>query len=736
MAEFEFYARCASGCEPVLAQELKELHIKSIRPLKGGVAFFGGLEAGYRACLWSRSASRILLVLARVDASDAQALYLGASSIDWAGQVSPEGSIAVYAHGTNNELRNTQFTAVKVKDALCDRLRAACGVRPRVEQRRPDVQVDVAIRDNKARIAIDLSGEPLHIRGYRQQGRQSAAPLKENLAASIVLACGWKDIAAHGGTFLDPMCGSGTLAIEAAWIAADRAPGLLREYWGFSAWLGHDRGMWEGLVEEADRRFESAVQSLPRISASDADEGAVALAVENAKRAGIGSAIDFAVRDASDMGGALEGASAPGLMLANPPYGLRLADVGLEDVYRALSKGMDGLPENWHAAVFTPDEAVDTALGRQAQSVERFYNGSIETQLRHYSLGQAPRQALKLESYPGGKPVLVNVAELNSRHFADRLRKMAKQRRKWAQREDISCYRIYDADLPEYRAAIEVFEGCWQEGSGTFLTIAEYQAPVEVDPDRALRRFNDMVAIAPALLEVPSDHVFTKRRVHDRGGSQYRDGQRRSFTISVTEDGYTFELDLDGHLDTGIFLDHRITRGLVGSMAQGARFLNLFAYTGTASVHAAGGGAAETTTVDLSQNYLSWARRNMEANGFSGGNHRYARADAMSWLKRKSLEGTFDLVFVDPPTFSNSKIMGKSTFSVQRDHVELLRRVHAVLAKGGRAVFSCNLRNFKPETEKLARLGIELDDISASTIPEDFVRNPKIHKCYLFEKNG
>lgn len=280
--------------------------------------------------------------------------------------------------------------------------------------------------------------------------------------------------------------------------------------------------------------------------------------------------------------------------------------------------------------------------------------------------------------------------------------------------------------------AIDVYEGAGQASGATYLHVAEYQAPSSVDAARAQCRFEDVLALAPEVLGVSADRVFSKVRRREKGGGQYRDAGRQSFVTWTQEDGYLFELDLSGYLDTGLFLDHRLTRELVGKHAKGARFLNLFAYTGSATVHAAGAGAVETTTVDLSQTYLDWARRNMELNGFSGPEHAFVRSDVMTFVtetRRRPLR--YDLIFVDPPTFSNSKAMGTRTWDVQRDHVELLIGVSRLLAPGGVAIFSCNLRTFKMDETSLAKYGVAVKDITGQTIPHDFERNPKIHQCYL-----
>ena len=766
----EFFARCAGGFERQLAAELRSLGIKRIRPLKGGVAFFSDVEGALRACLWSRVASRILMVLGRIDASDADALYQGVQSIDWTRHIPPGATIAVFAQGTNEALRNTQFIALRAKDAVCDQLRAARGARPDVKAHRPDIALDITVRDAKARVMLDLSGEALHRRGYREEGKQAAAPLKETLAAAIVLASGWEAEAKAGAAFVDPMCGSGTLVIEAAMAAADMAPGILRDYWGFTGWAGHDPLLWDRLLEEADLRLAEGLRHMPPIIGCDIDEAALGLAKANARRAGLAPHIRFFQQDVSclsrligDIGRQGDGSLVPpgktgepspcqvqegrplasrpasplsGLIVTNPPYGERLSTpTALPSLYKALATGIDGLEGPWALSVITPDAGIDRVLGQAPFATTAFYNGGIETSLRQYRIDTSPPSLIEVPDPATGERRPLAVKEKNSGQFASRLGKVAKERRKWAQREGISCYRVYDADLPDYAVAIDLFKGAGASAGKTYLTIAEYAPPKTIDEGRAVRRFNDVLAIAPLVLGIPADQVFPKTRKHEKGGGQYRGGEARAYRACIEEGGFRFELDLGTRLDPGIFLDHRITRRMVGEMARGARFLNLFAYTGTASVYAAGAGAASTTTVDLSQTYLAWAKRNMGMNGFSGPQHRFVRADALEWLDEESASGEgFDLVFVDPPTFSNSKAMGKSTWSVQRDHVGLLVKVARVLGPGGKAVFSCNLRSFKPETEALREKGLDLVDITSKTIPEDFKRSPKIHHCFILSQ--
>ena len=280
-------------------------------------------------------------------------------------------------------------------------------------------------------------------------------------------------------------------------------------------------------------------------------------------------------------------------------------------------------------------------------------------------------------------PVLIP----ESGQFANRLRKNARLRRKWAKREGVSCYRVYDADLPDYSAAIDLYEGCPQT-PGRWLVIAEYAAPKTIDPALAQARMLDILAIAPRILDVPAEHVHAKARMRSRGGSQYGkqgagkggSGERANIARRrlplIEEGGLTFAVNFDDYLDVGIFLDHRVTRNLVREHAkQARRFLNLFAYTGTATCYAADGGVEETVTVDLSNTYLDWAERNMRQNGFVGPQHHFVRDDVLAWIRdQRQTRNRWDLIFVDPPTFSNSSKMGRRTWDVQRDHIELFGR--------------------------------------------------------------
>lgn len=760
----ELFASCLSGLEAPLAEELKRLGIKRVRPLGGGVAFFCDVRHALSACLWSRLASRILVVVGRVNAGDANLLYEGVRRLPWEDVIAPGASMAVTAHGMNEELRNTRFTALKVKDGVCDRLREARGERPDVDAASADATVDVRIREGRATISLDLSGESLYHRTYLTPDDGPDAPLSCALSAGLLALSGWRQRGSRGEACVDPACGDGFLVVEAAAAACDLAPGLTRERWGFFGWAQSEPEAWNELIDDADERFERGLTSAVapgaaegpasappdplyvRFAGASTSSPAIARARTHAKRAGLRQAVSIELADAQNVDGLVERVcAAAGKVRGGEEMACTVASVLLSgERSQSDARAQAEAATFVRAASAAPAGSTFAVAGGDV--VEARFGGApiVRATLGHDRVAtealvfdEPPMEAVTVivPDSAGGAEHVVEVLEPSSEQFAARLRKTAKERRKWAKREGVSCYRVYDADLPDYAVAIDVYPGAGDAEGNLYLHIAEYAAPSTIDPGKAQRRYDDVLALAPVVLGVRPDHVFSKVRRRDKGGSQYRDSGRRSYVTQVEEDGYRFEVDLAGYLDTGLFLDHRLTRELVGAKAQDKRFLNLFAYTGTASVHAAAGGARTTATVDLSQTYLDWAARNMAANGFEGPEHTFERGDVMAWITEARRTGRrFDLVFVDPPTFSNSKAMGKRTWDVQRDHVELLIGVSRLLSEEGEAVFSCNLRSFKPDEEELAKYGVRIEDITAQTIPHDFERNPRIHKCYLVKR--
>ena len=692
--DLELFARCAAGFEGVLADELRGLHLRRVRPLKGGVAFFGTQADAYRACLWSRVATRIQLVLARLDAHDGDALYAGCVRFPWEEHVRAGATIAVQAHGTNPSLRNTQFTALKVKDALCDRLRQVRGERPDVDAHDPDFAIDVSLHKSHATIYLNLSGQSLHRRGYREQGVQTEAPLKETLAAGLLLAAGWDKLAHGGDAFADPMCGSGTLPIEAALIAADRAPGLLRIRWGFHGWARHDDAIWSALLDDAHRRAERGRTSCAcALLGGDLDSRSVSIARANALRAGVSDLVHIDVADASALGMRLTETCGTiperGLVATIPPYGHRLQEASqLPVTYAALEEGLADLPTGWRMAVITPDAGLDTALGMAVSQAIPCFNGPIETSVRLYDSVRAKRTEVTVTSL-SGRQGTVAVAERNSEQFAARLRKVAKERARWARRADVTCYRIYDADLPDYAVSVDLFVDV--ETDERFVRVEERPAPASIDPDRAARRLADALAIVPAVLDMDRSHVVTP------GGD--------ARIVHVREGSLAFEINPAARQDTGLPLDLRPIREMLGEMAAGKRFLSLGSYAGVPAAYAAAGGAASTTTIDGASSYLDWAERNLKANGFAGKRHR---------LERSLRQGTtFDLVYADVSALAGLGAADLATLLAPNGTVILVGGPHATM----------------PDMP-----GLSVEDATARTIPHDFERTPKIHRCWLLRR--
>jgi 23S rRNA (guanine2445-N2)-methyltransferase / 23S rRNA (guanine2069-N7)-methyltransferase len=727
-----YAATCPRGVEPLLASEITQLGAGEVREQRAVVTFSGPLETGYRVCLWSRIASRVLLTLAEFPAASAEALYEGVATIAWEDHIPPEGTLAIDVVGSTSGLTHSRFAAQKAKDAVVDRIRTVSGTRPSVAFERPDVRLNLRLHNERATLSIDLAGEPLHMRGYRTAGEQAEAPLKENLAAAVLVRAGWPQIAAAGGALVDPMCGSGTLLVEGALIAADQAPGLLREYWGHAGWLGGEADAWHRLLDEADERAESGRDAVPPIVGADHDPRAVSLAAACARRAGFGGRITVEVGELVALTPPPD--SRPGLVVTNPPYGVRLGETtDLAALYALLGERLVSGFEGWTAAVLTSDESLARATGLRSAAAYTLYNGAIEAKLYRFEVSSS---AVRAEVRRAPEP-----RSAGAEMFANRLKKNVRHTAKWARRGGVTCYRVYDADMPEYAVAVDLYQGAGPDEGMRFAHVAEYAPPATIDPSVAETRLAEAVEVVADVLEVAPADVAVKVRRRQRGTSQYERVAERGEFIQVAEGGLRFLVNPYDYLDTGLFLDHRPVRSMVRDLAAGTRVLNLFAYTGTVSVYAVAGGAVAVNTVDLSATYLEWAQQNMALNGLADRpGVRFMRSNAITWLaeERRRVEAgladPYGLVFCDPPTFSASKKMGAQTFDVQRDHVQLITDAAAVLTDDGALLFSTNLRSFKLDAAALG--GLEIEDITATTIPPDFSRTPRIHSCFVVRQRS
>jgi 23S rRNA (guanine2445-N2)-methyltransferase / 23S rRNA (guanine2069-N7)-methyltransferase len=747
---YELFLTCPKGLEGLLAEEATALGLEETREHTSAIRGTADMETAYRLCLWSRLANRVLLVLKRFPMKDAEDLYHGVHDIEWADHLEAEGTLAVEFSGHGSGIDNTHFGALKVKDGIVDRLRTADGVRPSVDKLNPDLRVHLRLDRGEAILSLDLSGHSLHQRGYRLQ--QGAAPLKENLAAAILIRSGWPRIAAEGGALADPMCGVGTFLVEAAMIAADIAPNLKRERWGFSAWLGHVPAIWRKLHDEALERAQAGLAKPPLwIRGYEADPRLIQPGRNNVERAGLSEWIKIYQGEVATFEPRPD-QNQTGLVICNPPYGERLGDeASLLYLYQNLGERLRQACLNWEAAVFTGAPDLGKRMGIRSHKQYAFWNGALPCKLllikvlpdqfvtgerRTAEQRQAEREQAAYDQTPdvaperqynkNGNPIKPTPAPApvieqprlseGGQMFANRLQKNVKALGKWVKREGIDCYRVYDADMPEYAMAIDLYHD--------WVHVQEYVAPKSIDPEKASIRMFDALAAIPQALGIDKNRVVVKRRERQSGTKQYERQSAQGKFNEVNEGGVKLLVNLTDYLDTGLFLDHRPMRMRIQREAAGKRFLNLYCYTATASVHAAKGGARSTTSVDLSKTYLDWARRNLSLNGFSDKN-RLEQSDVMVWLEASREE--YDLIFIDPPTFSNSKRM-EGVFDVQRDQVQLIDLAMARLAPGGVLYFSNNFRKFQLEETLVERYAVE--EITQHTVDPDFARNGKIHRAW------
>jgi 23S rRNA (guanine2445-N2)-methyltransferase / 23S rRNA (guanine2069-N7)-methyltransferase len=725
MSPLSFFATASRGLEPLLAKELAALGAQSVKEQGGGVAFSGDLAVAYRACLESRLASRILLPLARFPLTDADTLYQGARAVEWTDVFDVKTTFAIEVAGRSAAVTHTHYAGLKVKDAIADTFRGKTGERPSVDTEHAQIRIHLHLDKDEAQVALDLSGESLHRRGYRKSGGQ--APLRENLAAAILLRAGWPALAAQGAPLLDPMCGSGTLVLEAALIAADVAPGLARERYGFEAWLEHKPKVWKELKAEVGARAQAGRKlALPVLAGTDVDEAAIRSARDNARRAGFGEQVRFDVRDLS---AARPPAPGPGLVVTNPPYGERLgAEAEVIKIHSLLGATLKEHFGGWHAAVFTGRPDLGPRIGLRAMDTYAMYNGPLPCKLLRFDVPGAAGGAAAAYK-PGGED------------FRNRLEKNLKHLGKWARRTGVDAYRLYDADLPDYAVAVDVYDTV---SHGRHVHVQEYAAPKTIDPVKAEKRLRDALAHTRELLEVPAANLHYKLRRSQTPGAQYGRQAETSTYHEVEEHGAKLFVNFDDYLDTGLFLDHRPLRHRIQREARGKRFLNLFCYTGSATVHAVKGGADFTLSIDMSNTYLQWAARNLSLNGARAEifdhpprhwpDHALLRADCLKWLAQQEEHHArtrdrlqFDLILCDPPTFSHSKKM-EGVLDIQRDHAALLRQCLALLAPGGALYFSNNRRGFKLDPALAAEFTVQ--DLTAQTLDEDFKRPPPMHRCW------
>ena len=709
----QLFATTARGFEELLKSELTELGAQDAKVAQGGVHYWADDETLYRTLLWSRLSSRILLPIVQAKVFSDLDLYSAVVGVNWLDYFDEKVHFFVDFNGTNQEIRHTQFGAMRVKDGIVDYFERHGRARPNVDKEQPDIRIHAYLNRDDVVLSLDLSGDALHMRGYRED--TGKAPLRETLAAAIVLRSGWQ----RGTPLVDPMCGSGTLLIEAAQMEAQIAPQLYRLHWGFDFWQGHNQAAWEKVKEEALALAEAEKQreNLPHFYGLDLDHRVLQKAKQNAKNAGVAHLMQWQQGDVAAIKNPSPNVS--GTVICNPPYGERLGTTpALIALYSVFGQRLKQQFAGWNASIFSGEPSLLDCLRLRSYRQFKAKNGPLDCVQKNYQIAERAEQSAVENAleFDRTSSVSSDVAV----DFANRLQKNIKKIEKWAKQQGLDAYRLYDADLPEYNLAVDRY--------ADHIVVQEYAAPKNIDENKARQRLLDAVNATLNVTGIETNKLILKVRQKQKGTNQYEKLANKGEYFYVNEYGAKLWVNLTDYLDTGLFLDHRLTRKMLGEMAQGKDFLNLFAYTGSATVHAALGKAKSTTTVDMSNTYLNWAEQNLLLNDIEGKQHKLIQADCLQWLEK--CDRQFDLIFVDPPTFSNSKRM-EDSWDVQRDHIKLMTNLKRILRPNGTIVFSNNKRGFKMDFAKLEELGLSAVEISHKTLPLDFERNKQIHNCWL-----
>ncbi len=715
---FPIHVRTATGLEAVLAEELLALGAKDVEPKHRLVICQGDHELIYKANLWCRTAIRVLRPLVSFPAPDEKSFYAGVQTIDWSKWMTATGTLAIDANVHSSFTTHSLYLAQLGKDAIVDQFRERTGDRPSVELESPDLRIAVSLFQDVAQVYLDSSGDSLHKRGYRKKAGE--APVSETLAAGIIALSGWQPEL----PLLDPMCGSGTLLIEAAMKARNVAPGLMREGFGFMRWPDYDSALFARLVTEARASIK---RDLPLdIQGVELDPSVAMVARENVERAGFTDAIKIHSGNFFTWVGKPENA---GVIVMNPPYDERLSVDNIAEMFQNIGDRYKKHYGGWKAYLLSGNLEALKYIGLRSSRRFTLFNGSIECRLAEYEMRAKPAEAAveapqeTIPHYRARDPNENPKWKAKAETLANRLAKNLKKFTPWLKRSGVTCWRVYDWDVPELPFLVDFY--------GDRLHVSEIQRQQDHSPVEHGNYQRFMARTMGETLGVPFEKVHWKLRKPQTGGFQYQPLKETGNYVEVAEGGHRFWVNLEDHLDAGLFLDHRKTRARVQQEASGKDFLNLYAYTGSFTVYAAAGGAKSTCTVDTNRGYLEWAEENLILNSLAGPKHHFVRDDVFEFLHND--RNTYDLIVCDPPTRSVQQAAGRN-FDVQRDHVALLKLVATHLRPGGTAYFSTNYRNFNFVGLPLEELGMRVTEITKETIAPDFERQPS-HRCWKIKKN-
>ncbi|CAL4323131.1 bifunctional 23S rRNA (guanine(2069)-N(7))-methyltransferase RlmK/23S rRNA (guanine(2445)-N(2))-methyltransferase RlmL [Buchnera aphidicola] len=685
------------GCEDLLEKELNILGATNLKLIKGGIYCSVNKHVLYNILMWSRIASRVFLCIKNFSIQNSNDLYTNIYNIEWNTIFHHNDTFMIRFKGTNNIIRNTLFGTFIIKDAIMDYFYKKEFFRPIVNRVSADICITAFLFKNVVHIMLNLSGDALHQRGYSKISK-NITPIKENLGMAIVLRSGWN----FKSLLIDPMCGSGTLLIEAAMFSSDRAPGLKRKKWGFQNWKNHDKKIWENTQKEALYKFEIGIKTCKQIFLGyDYNKNCIKEAKIHALNAGVDGIIQFSQKNINDFKNIFE-KNHKGTILSNPPYGERHKTKNqVAALYIQIGFVSQKHFHQWNISIFSSSIYLLNFI--QMPFYKKFFykNGPLNCIQRNYIASSSSDDTCINE-------------------YKNRLNKNFKKFKKWKFLNNIDCFRVYNADLPNYNIIIDLYKN--------WMVIQEYEAPKEINPEYAHKRLCQSVYYAKKILSIPINNIILKLRKKQKKGKQYEKFHHNNNFFEIQEYNLKFLVNLTDYLDTGIFFDKRLIRKLITNISYGKDFLNLFSYTGTASVAAASGGARSTTTIDISKTYIKWSMKNMSINHFTSNNHIFIQQDCLDWLKISNKK--FDLIFVNPPTFSNSKKM-KKFFYLKKDYLILMIHLKKILKNDGKIIFSSSTHNFDINIKHLNAIKLYAKNITKKITPQDMIKNIHVHHSWL-----
>ncbi len=727
-----FFAGASSNQNDLVEKEVILSGGKVLESYLGGVEFESDLKTAYSFALNTHCATRLLLLLRKKDQiNNFDDFYKESLDMEWEKYLNPNQTFMISQTTSDVKwIKNTHYIELKFKDAIVERLRSVYGQRPDVDRDNPDVCFHIHIKKDEVFWYLDFGGKGFSHRGYRKA--ETTAVMSEYLAASVLYRSPWyKDLCkdfTKNMVLLDPFCGSGTICIEAALICTNTAPGLINsERFGFLKLPFHDERLWNDVIAEAK---EKITPTHVRIIGWDVSDTAIEISKNNTELANLSDYITFEKKDFSllneeDVSNLSKGmteldmAESGFYMVTDPPYGNRLKTDSF--FYSMIGSTLANFFKGWNVSIICGNSELLSNIDMKPNRINVFISGGTECQLAHYYVftekerKDMAERALKKKSERISSPL-----SSGAQMIFNRLVKNKSALEKDLKEKNITCYRLYDADMPEYSVAVDVYENKW-------INLQEYAPPKTIDPEASKRRLEEAVLATERATGVDMENIFIKKREIQKGLKQYsKMNSFNKFNI-IHEGGFRFCVNFTDNLDTGIFLDHRPLRAIIKNESIKKRFLNLFCYTGTATVYASAGGALSTVSVDSSNYYLSWAKHNMSLNGFTSMNHFYYKSDVFDYLL--SNKDVFDLIYCDPPTFSNSK--NRKMFDIQKDHDYLIRTCVKHLSKDGILIFSTNYTKFRL-SENLFE-DFQIEDITDTTIDVDFLRHKNIHKCFLIK---